>query len=375
MNRKQGFKIVQALASCVNPALVAGAGAICYLSENVELPPSPYELDFSRHFNQVSAPIEILEKIKNPLGFQIDKNASYANSVSYTDRRHPVPLSNAYYNMTGRITGQNTGTGSGSIIHNPYDTDHIYLLTAGHAVVDYTGAINPPHTINFTTTYIDEGRLKTFKSAGSSVMVNYVGNSQGPDSAIVRLDQTELPEAIIPGLVFPDYRGRPVRPLSTAGYSADRVGLTEDSYCSLFSMREGIFTSNCNLAQGASGGPVTIRVRNTPYIIATNSSIYLSSKVVKHHTISDMILQKSAEMPFGTTENLSEFLGCRTVEADILNFRDKPSMDGNVISQISRGFNTQVLSDEGEWIKIKDPEYHEGYVFKNYTRLAKCSNN
>jgi len=61
-----------------------------------------------------------------------------------------------------------------------------------------------------------------------------------------------------------------------------------------------------------------------------------------------------------------------TVSTETLNLRSKASTDSNIIELLSEKEKLEILSEEGDWYKVKHNE-KEGYVNKNYVKISSDS--
>ena len=57
---------------------------------------------------------------------------------------------------------------------------------------------------------------------------------------------------------------------------------------------------------------------------------------------------------------------------DVLNLRKTPSRDADIITQIDTAKKVEVLSEEGEWCKVKSGQ-DTGYVMKEYLSTEKVT--
>ncbi len=53
------------------------------------------------------------------------------------------------------------------------------------------------------------------------------------------------------------------------------------------------------------------------------------------------------------------------VTGEVVNIRDKPGTDSNVISRAAKGLVLNYLDREGEWLKISRPEFGVGWIHKD----------
>ena len=367
---KISFKI---LSSLLSAAAVGGALVALKKYEDINLPPNPYSGRLAEIYNNASIPETLRVSLRNPLNVNARNISDVVSSVTHDDRK-PVSMGQSYYNMTGRVSNGFGRDGSGFIVHNPQDPDNVYVFTSGHLVTNHYGTIDSPNEVSFTTSYISNGEIKLFSSRAEAMVVDYTGNFRGPDKTIIRLRTSELPPEIIPGIALADYNGRPIRPLEVAGYSADLAGLSLDNSCSILRIYEHSFASNCHLSQGASGGPVTIKVHDQPYIIGLNTSIEVNSKLVNHDIITSELFNEASTIREGWTKNISRFHGCREVTANVLNVRRGPSADTDIIKQLTEGDVVTVLSDQDDWVGIftTNPKNESFYINKQYTKLVPC---
>ena len=61
------------------------------------------------------------------------------------------------------------------------------------------------------------------------------------------------------------------------------------------------------------------------------------------------------------------------VTTDTLNLREKPSTDSDILTLLSNGDSCELLSEEGDWYKIKYNNY-TGYITKEYAKKEGTSN-
>ena len=71
--------------------------------------------------------------------------------------------------------------------------------------------------------------------------------------------------------------------------------------------------------------------------------------------------------PPSAAEDIPQIYG--TVNADVLNMRDAPSLEGAIISKLGEGTQLEIVEDHGEWLYILTGGQY-GYVFAEYVTIS-----